>query len=104
LGMALPAAPPTGSREGVTQEDRLSAASRGSGAFRPARQPLELTSLATKKTLEGAPREAGPSRHSMTLSVSEQANRTMSKGFFGSMTLPWSTECRYKDPPGLRPM
>jgi hypothetical protein len=59
----------------MTQEGKLSSASGGSGASGPARQPLEPTSLITKNTLEGAPWEAGLSRHSLTLSVLEQATR-----------------------------
>jgi hypothetical protein len=56
LGVASPTAPPTRTRPGRdTRRQSFPLASRGSGASGPVHQPLEPTSIATKKTLEGPP-------------------------------------------------
>jgi hypothetical protein len=80
-----------------------SAASRGSGAFGSARQPLEPFSFATKKLPEGSPREACPSRHSLTPSVLEQSSRMMPK-VFSAPRHRYSPHNAPQDPLGLRRM
>jgi hypothetical protein len=70
LSTALPTAPLTGSRPGHdTRRQSFPLASRDSGASGPARQPLEPTSFATKKSPEGPPMGASPSWHSLTRRV-----------------------------------
>jgi hypothetical protein len=75
----LSATPATRSRTGRDTRKQASSASEGWVAPGPMRQPLEPTSFATRKTLEGPPREASPSRHSLTRRVLEQSSQMMSK-------------------------
>jgi hypothetical protein len=87
LGTALPAAPPTGSCSGHdTRRQSFPSASKGSGASRPTRQPLEPTSSTTKKTSEGLPRGGWskltqPDTQSVIIEQPDDA-----QGFFGSKT------------------
>jgi hypothetical protein len=67
-----------------------------SEAFGTAHQPLEPTSLAIKKTPEGAPRGG---RSKLTQPDTQRVRTGQpddAQGFFGSMTSPRSTEHRCK--------
>ena len=83
--------PRQGHARGVTQEDKLPSASGGSGASRPMHQPLEPTSFAIKKTLEGVSvggRSKLTQPNTQCVRIGQPDN---AQGFFGSMTSPRST-------------
>ena len=71
-------------------------ASRGWAAPMPTHQPLEPTSFATKKTPEYPP-GGGRSKPTQPDTQSVRTEQTYdAQGFFGSTTLPRSTEHRCK--------
>jgi hypothetical protein len=97
LGVASPTAPPTRTRPGRdTRRQSFPLASRGSGASGPVHQPLEPTSIATKKTLEGPPGggRSKPTQPDMQSVRTEQLDDV--QGFLGSKTPPRSTAHRCK--------
>jgi len=97
LGTALPATFPIRSRtEHDTRRHSFPAASRGSEAPGPVRQPLEPTSFTAKKTPEGPPggSRSKPTQPDTQSVRTEQPNDAQS--FFGSTTPPQSTVRRCK--------
>jgi hypothetical protein len=76
LGTALPTAPPTGTRKGCdTRRQTPPRLQRLWGSWARMLAP-RASLLRHQKPREGAPGEAGPSRHDMTRSVSEKSSRT----------------------------
>jgi hypothetical protein len=70
------------------------------------RQPLKLASFATKKSPKGAPREAGPSRHSLTLDDILMAHRAAKRRLelLRLHDITMAHKAPLQDPPGLQRM